>query len=301
MKAWMMSTLHCVFVTFVLYFIGTILASTVHGALIGKPETLQPLEGRGAVWVCTYEDEFADTHDKILETREALANNERLNTSKMFFVSLAQGSAIAQKMALEMNFSNTFPNPMCIRAAVLLFVLRDMSPDDVLILLRSRLTVKKDLNLYLTPSLRGSMALFKDNHSGKHATDVIVATRSDFTLRIAQDFFTALAHANLAAASSTQADRAFNLMVGDMSSFAQLHVKSSVDALTNDDLARVELNTRIEGAHQAVNDAKQGVISLPIKLNLCVADSRDKNGLAYVWGGVKDWFSARLFGNVVQI
>ena len=308
MKGWILSTLHCVVVSFVLYAIAGALAYILQGALVGRPEMLKATSSGGAVWLCTFEDELSDTHEKIMETREALSANERLNSPKMFFVPLAQAATMARNLAIEFNFPNTCPSPLCIRAAVLLTILRDMAPSDVLVLLRSRLTIKKDLNLLVTENLsNGSIALFKNPATDKFQTDFIIATRSDLTLRIARDFFSALVHANVTAATSTQADSIFNLIVSDLAAFSHLQVKQTIGASGGGDdeesgaLAQVQVAESIQSNHDLVERTRQSVVALPSKASQFVTDARDKNGLSFVWVSLKEWAKAKLFGNVCAI
>jgi len=308
MKSWILSTLHCVVVSFVLYALGIGVTYILQGALIGRPELLKLTATGGSVWLCTFEDELADTHEKIMETREALGANERLGSPKMFFVSLPQAAAMAQALANEFKFTNLYPSPLCIRAAVLLTVLREMSSNDALILVRSRLTVKKDLNLLVTENLTttGSIALFKDPVTNKFQTDFIIATKSELTLRVARDFFSALVHANVTAATSTQADTIFNLFVSDMAAFSQLQVKHTVANASCDEgdqgaLGRLEVEASIEANHEQADRTRASVVSLPSKMSQFVSDSRDKNGLSFVWVSFKEWAKARLFGNVCPI
>jgi len=301
-SSWIWSTFHCVVVSFVLYMVTATLACVLQGTFVGKIEALKQTRQGGCVWVCTFEDEPANTHKIIRETTEALSANDRVRSEKMFFVPLARAAEIAHKLAVEFGFTNAYPSPLCVRAAVLLAVLRDMGEHDALVLIRSRVWIKKDLNLLVTESLTssGSLALFKDPKTGQFQTDFMVATKNDFTIRVAREFFTALVHANVVGAVTVQADRVFNSIVNDMATFSHLNVKRAVSAASGE-FASQEVSASLEDNQEVQDRARTGILPLPQNSSRFLSDARDRGGLAYMWLGFKEWAQARLFGTVVAI
>lgn len=302
-SSWIWSTFHCVVVSLVLYAVTATIACLLQGTFVGKIEALKQTSRGGCVWVCTFEDEPANTHKIIRETTEALSANDRVRSEKMFFVPLARAADIAHKLAVEFGFTNAYPSPLCVRAAVLLAVLRDMGEHDALVLIRSRVWIKKDLNLLVTEPLTssGSLALFKDPKTGQFQTDFMVATKNDFTTRVAKEFFTALVHANMVGAASVQADRVFNSIVNDMATFSHLNVKRAVSAASGSEFASLDVSASIEDNQEVHERTRTGILPLPQTSSHFLSDARDRGGLAYMWLGFKEWAQARLFGSVVAI